>query len=98
MYRHVAVFTWKPEATEEQRRTVAEQLMTLPGVIPELRNYRVGPDAGFSPGNADFAVVADFADAAAYYTYRDHPAHHAIIDAHIAPIIASRAAVQFELG
>lgn len=98
MFRHVVVFTWKPEATEDQRRAVGERLAGLPGKIPELRGYRYGDDAGLSPGNADFGVVADFDDVDGYVTYRDHPEHRAIIDTYIAPIVASRVAVQFDAG
>lgn len=98
MFRHVVVFTWKAEATEDQRREVGERLAALPGKIPELRAYRYGADAGINPGNADFAVVADFDDVDGYLTYRDHPEHLAIIEAYIAPIIATRIAVQFDIG
>jgi len=98
MLRHVALFTWAPEATPEQKEAVAAELRKLPGLIPELRRYEVGPDAGINPGNFDFAVVADFDDREAYQAYRDHPAHRAIIDKLIAPIAGKRAAVQYETG
>jgi hypothetical protein len=91
------MFSWKDGTTEEQRRTVADQLATLPGKIAELRGYHFGPDAGVNPGNADFAVVADFADVDDYLVYRDNPDHRAIIEAYITPIVASRTAVQYEL-
>jgi hypothetical protein len=98
MFRHVVMFSWKDGATDEQRRTVAAQLATLPGKIAELRDYHFGPDAGVNTGNADFVVVADFADVDDYLVYRDHPAHRAVIAACITPIVASRTAVQYELG
>ncbi len=49
------------------------------------------------PGNFDFAVVADFDDAGSYLAYRDHPAHRAVIDERIRPIMAGRSAVQYEI-
>lgn len=97
-FRHVVMFTWTDEASDEQKQRVAERLAALPGLIPELRAYDFGPDAGMNPGNKDFVVVADFADREAYLTYRDHPDHRAAIDECITPILASRAAVQYELG
>ncbi|WP_425582103.1 Dabb family protein [Streptosporangium fragile] len=97
MFRHVVLFTWAQEATEEQRARVAEELGKLPGVIAEIRSYTIGPDAGVNPGNHQFAVVADFADVDDYLVYRDHPAHQAVIAEHVKPILASRAAVQFEV-
>lgn len=95
MFRHVVMFRWREDATSEQRQAVSDNLATLPDSIPELRAYRYGADAGVKPGNYDFAVVADFDDRRDYETYRDHPAHRAIIDAHITPIVADRAAVQY---
>ncbi|MGE5287785.1 MAG: Dabb family protein [Micromonosporaceae bacterium] len=98
MLRHVVLFTWTPEATADQRRAVAEELRKLPGVIAELRHYDVGPDAGMNPANFDFAVVADFDDREGYLAYRDHPAHRAVVDKHITPILGTRATVQYEIG
>jgi hypothetical protein len=95
MFRHVVVFRWIEDATEEQKRTVEERLAALPGAIPEIKEYRYGTDAGINDGNYDFAVVADFADRAGFITYRDHPAHRAAVDECITPIMATRAAVQY---
>ncbi|GHE37686.1 stress protein [Streptosporangium violaceochromogenes] len=95
MFRHVVLFTWAEEATDEQRDAVATELRALPGIIPEIRAYAVGPDAKVNPGNHEFAVVADFDGVEDYLTYRDHPAHQAVITRFIKPILASRAAVQF---
>ncbi|MGI8336548.1 Dabb family protein [Actinomadura scrupuli] len=96
-FRHVVLFVWTSEATEEQKAAVTERLSELPGVIPELERYEIGADAGINEGNFDFAVVADFADREAYLTYRDHPYHREIIADTIRPIVADRAAVQYEL-
>lgn len=96
MFRHVVVFRWTEDATEEQKKAVEERLAALPGAIPELAAYHYGADAGVNDGNYDFAVVADFADRASYITYRDHPVHRAAVDECIRPIAATRAAVQYE--
>jgi hypothetical protein len=96
MFRHVVLMTWADGVTQEQQETIATELRTLPGVISELRDYRLGPDAGLNPGNRSFAVVADFDDKDGYLVYRDHPAHRAIIERYIAPALADRAAVQYE--
>ncbi|MFF3443841.1 Dabb family protein [Streptosporangium sp. NPDC002721] len=97
MFRHVVLFTWKEEATEEQRARVATGLGELPGAIPEIRSYTLGPDAGVNPGNHQFAVVADFDSVDDFLVYRDHPLHQAAIAEYIKPIVASRAAAQFEV-
>jgi hypothetical protein len=41
-------------------------------------------------------VVADFDDAGGYLVYRDHPAHRAVVEQYVTPIVAERAAVQYE--
>lgn len=96
-FRHVVLFVWTSEATEEQKAAVTERLSELPGVIPELEKYEIGADAGINEGNFDFAVVADFADREAYLVYRDHPYHREIIADTVKPIVADRAAVQYDL-
>jgi hypothetical protein len=96
MIRHVVMFRWTPEATEEQKQQVAAELRRLPALLPVLRAYHVGPDLGLVEGNFDFAVVADFDDLEGYQVYRGNPEHREIIGKFIQPIAAQRAAVQYE--
>jgi hypothetical protein len=91
------MFTWIAGTTEEQRADMAAELTKLPRVIPEIRRYDMGPDAGVNPGNHEFVVVADFDTLEDYLVYRDHPVHREVIETVIRPIMASRAAVQYEL-
>jgi hypothetical protein len=97
MIRHVVLFTWTEDATEEQKATVATELRKLPGIIPEIRAYTADADAGINQGNHEFGVVADFDNVDDYLVYRDHPQHQKVIAEHIKPIIASRAALQLSL-
>jgi Stress responsive A/B Barrel Domain len=93
--RHVVVFRWKEGTTTAQVDAIMAALSALPDQIPELRAYRFGVDAGLSPGNADFAVVADADDEAGWAVYRDHPAHRRVIEELISPVIETRTAVQY---
>ena len=97
MFRHVVMLRWVPEATAEQRAAVVTGLSTLPGIIPEIRSYTIGPDARVNEGNFDLVIVADFDDVNGYLVYRDHPDHVQVITERIRPILADRAAVQHEL-
>jgi hypothetical protein len=96
-FRHIALFRWREDATAQQKKALEDRLKELPGVIPELRAYAIGGDAGINPGNVDFAVVADFADRDDYLVYRDHPAHRKVIDEFVTPIVADRWAVQYTI-
>jgi hypothetical protein len=96
MIRHVVVFRWKPETTAEQKALVATELAKLPAIVPSIRSFVIGPDAGITQGDAEFAVTADFDDEAGYLAYRDDPAHREIIATYITPLVAERTAVQLE--
>jgi hypothetical protein len=97
VFRHVVMLRWAQEATADERVAVQEGLAGLPRLIPEIRSYVIGADAGVNAGNFDLVVVADFDDTAGYEVYRDHPDHQAVIQERIRPILAERAAVQHHL-
>jgi hypothetical protein len=97
MFRHVVLFSWTQDATEAQQLALADELRKLPAAVDSIQAYEVGPDAGVNPGNFDFAVVAEFDDADGYRAYRDHPAHRAVVEQYVNPIVARRAAVQYEI-
>ncbi|TYK48257.1 Dabb family protein [Actinomadura decatromicini] len=96
-FRHVAMFRWAEGTTTGQQDEVAARLGELPGLLPEIREYSLGTNAGVNPGGYDFVVVADFADRDDYLVYRDHPSHRAVVEEYVAPIVAERAAIQYEL-
>jgi len=96
MFRHVVLFTWTDEATEAQKQALHDELPKMPPAIGVIRAYKFGPDAGINAANCDYAVVADFDDSDGYLTYRDHPAHRELVERYVTPIVARRAAVQFE--
>jgi hypothetical protein len=96
MIRHVVMMRWTPEATQEQKQRVTAELSRLPALLPVLRAYHMGADLGVNEGNYEWAAVADFDDLEGYLTYRDNPEHRAIIAEFIRPIIAERAALQYE--
>jgi len=97
MIRHVVLFAWTAEATAAQVQRVADELRALPPLMAGLRSYQLGADAGLIEGNYDFAVVGDFDDAESYLAFRVHPAHLAVVEETIRPIMRARVAVQYEL-
>jgi Stress responsive A/B Barrel Domain len=75
---------------------VAAALRELPGLIPEIRSFKCGPDVGVNPGNWDFAVVAQFDSIDNQTIYRDQ--HQRVITDLSAPIRANRAAMHYDAG
>lgn len=98
MIRHVAVFRWHEGTTPEQVDAVRAGLDRMPVEVPSVRAYAHGPDLHLGEGRWDYAVVADFDDAAGYQAYVDHPAHDEFRRAALAPVIADRGHVQIDLG
>jgi hypothetical protein len=96
VFRHVVMFRLADDMTDDQKEALRAGLGRLPELIPEIRAYRFGADAGINEGNFDFVVTADFDDADAYLAYRDNPVHKQVVAERIAPFVTKRAAVQFE--
>ena len=94
MFRHIVLLSIDPAAGDETADRIVSALRGLPALIPELRSYVVGRDAGLADDNATIAVVADFDDEAGYLTYRDHPEHQRVIAEEIRPVLVGRTAVQ----
>lgn len=97
MIRHVALFSWTQDMTEEKEKQLTAELTALAPALPGLRSYHVGPDAGIIAGNFDYAVVADFDDADSYLAYRNNAEHQDIIKRLTAPNAKARASVQYEI-
>jgi hypothetical protein len=93
--RHVVCFRFQPDTSSEDVDALAAGLRELPALIPEIADYKVGPDLGINDGTWDFAVAADFGSTDDFLVYRDHPEHQARIQALVLPITAERVAVQY---
>ena len=97
MLRHVVLLKFTDEATDADVQAIIEGLEGLPAIIPEIESYSVGVDAGISEGNVSFAIVGEFADAAAYEVYAQNSVHLDVIATRIKPFVAQRTAVQYEV-
>jgi Stress responsive A/B Barrel Domain len=97
--RHVVMFRFTDDATEEQRQALSRGLDGMPAATGAVRaeDYEHGCDAGINEASWDYVVVADFASVDDYLTYRDHPDHQALIRDLVQPIVGDRASVQYEL-
>ncbi|KAL1507324.1 hypothetical protein AB1Y20_008170 [Prymnesium parvum] len=95
--RHVVMLKLKQDAAEEDKLRMVRELSSLKDVIPEIKSFHCGLDAGLAEGNHDFVLTADFASPEDYKAYATHPAHVAVIQEFIKPIVLSRSAVQFTL-
>lgn len=95
MLRHVVLMQLSNDATDAEVTAIVDGLETLPGLVPEIRNYTVGRDAGLSEGNADVVVIGEFDDEDGFTRYLNNADHQAVIVERIRPFLAARSAVQY---
>jgi hypothetical protein len=97
--RHIVL--WKLAAEDADTRAlhaeqIAERLLALQPLIPEIRHIEVGANVAYPQTNSDVALLIDVDDVAALEAYQVHPAHQEAA-AFIRSVVAERAAVDYTL-
>ena len=95
MLKHVVLFKFKPETTEDDIDILATGLGALPEIITEIREFVFGRDVVRSERSYDFGLVSSFDDRAALNAYAIHPDHQLVV-AHVKQICSSVVAIDFE--
>lgn len=99
MIKHIVMWKFKPEAegqTKQQNMDqLAESLLALRPIIPELQSMEIGQDIGIGRDSYDMVLITTFADEAALERYQHHP-EHKLVSALCAKIRDERASVDFE--
>ena len=98
MFRHVVMFRWNDDVDAAHVAATGAALDALVATIPEVREYRHGPDAGLTDGNFDYVIVAEFSSIDDFIVYRDHRDHQQVIAEYIKDRVMTRAAVQYDPG
>jgi Stress responsive A/B Barrel Domain len=80
LIRHIVMFRFKPEATEDERAGLHAMLRALPAQISEIVEFESGADVVRRPRSFDLALVASYADLEALARYTDHPAHIPVVE------------------
>lgn len=97
MLRHLAIFDFDPGTPVDAIDTLRTRLRELPSVIPGIVSFEVVDDLGLRETNSHMAVVATFESHDAFLGYVAHPAHQAVADECITPILAKRSSLQYEV-
>ena len=96
MIRHTVVFRLRHDAGSEAEadflRTAREQLTPIPGV----ERFEVLRQTG-SQSAYRFSLSMEFADAAAYAGYNEHPAHQAFVQDRWIPEVEEFLELDFEV-
>lgn len=98
MFQHVVLFKWSDASTAEQREEAVAALRRFADTVADLAVLQVGADERLREDNFDVAVIARLDDVEAYRRYVADPRHVELIERHLKPILAARAAVQAEFA
>ncbi len=80
MLKHIVLFKFKPETTEEDIQAIEKGLAGLPARIPEIKRFEFGRDILHTDRSHDFALVSEFEDQEAMTRYQRHPYHFAVLN------------------
>lgn len=102
MFRHLALFRWTADTTAAEIGAITAALRACAESLDVVTEFRCGPDIRAASGPSgeptrfDYAVVATFADRAAWAIYDADPEHARIRRELIVPRLAERIVTQFE--
>lgn len=96
MIRHIVIFRFKPDTSQDDREAFLEMLRALPAKISEIVEFEAGFDVVRSPRAFDLALVASYADLAALDRYAKHE-HHLPVIARSKEICEQVASVDYEV-
>ena len=92
---HQVWLQWRPEASAAQIAAFGDAVLALKGAIPEIVSISFGANVTQrTPHSHGLCVV--FARAEHLAVYDQHPAHQAVVKAHVLPLKQSVAALDFE--
>ena len=97
MIRHVLLIHFKPGTDAAAKTAVKAAFEKLPRLIDTVKSYSVGLDLGLLPGNADLAVVAEFASEADFLAYSQHATHAEVIYPVCGQVMASYSTAQYKV-
>ncbi len=94
--RHVVLFKFKEETTEQQLKTITDAFSALPSKIKEIKDYEWGLNNSPEGLNKDLThcFLVTFGSEADREVYLPHPDHMAFIDL-ASPFIADVLVVDF---
>jgi hypothetical protein len=78
MFRHLVLFKWLPETTDEQKEVTFEALRSLGSDVPGVIGFAVGHNIS-GRGTHDFGLSCEFANEEDLRGYGPHPAHQAAV-------------------
>ena len=96
MVKHIVMWKFKEEVSEEEKRSMKQQLEALQGVVPTLGKIEVGLDVSQKQAAMDMVLYSEFQCLEDLTAYAVHPAHQKVV-AFVKPLVCERAVVDYEV-
>lgn len=96
MIRQITLIRFKPEVKADQIQAMAEGFQGLVNIVPTVSRFEFGPDLNIRDDTWDYALVIDFPDEEALFSYRDHSTHLSFANRFM-PLIDEVARVQYSV-
>lgn len=93
---HLVLFRWQPEATASQIDAAIAALQDLADKVPGILQLSCGENFSDRAKGYQHGLFVRFGDRATLAAYQAHPAHQAVVERHLKPIIADIIALDYE--
>jgi len=100
MIKHIVMWKFKESAEGKSRaenmQIVKEQLLSLVGLIPQIRSMEVGFDVTHGERSMDLCLVAEYDNVADLKIYAEHP-EHLKVGVYVRLVTESRVVLDYEM-
>jgi hypothetical protein len=96
--RHTVLLTFVEGTDPARIDAIVAAIEDLPHQVGMLRAIEVARDLGLDARSAHLLISAEFDSVEDWQAYQAHPAHQEVVGTLVAPVLASRAAVQQAIG
>ena len=95
MIKHIVMWKFRDEVSEETKAEMKQKLEALKGVVPSLIDIEVGMDTVGSDASKDMVLYSEFNSMADLKAYAEHPEHLCVVD-FVKPLVCERHVVDYE--
>lgn len=96
MVKHMVMWKFKAEVSNEKKLDMKRQLEALKGVVPTLIDIEVGLDISGKEASMDMVLYSEFASMDDLAAYAGHPEHVKVVE-FVKPLVCERAVVDYEV-
>ncbi len=96
MIRHMVLFRFRADATNQDRKSVLDGLAKLPFLFPAMRSFGLGENVSQRDQTFSHVMTMEFDDQAQLESYLGSPVHEDFVAGYFRPNIEQRAIASYE--